>query len=40
METSEIHPWLFSVEPLPGESLSHVLGRFQRENAHYPNPVG
>ncbi len=40
METSEIHPWLFSVEPFPGESLSHVLGRFRRENKITPTQLG
>ena len=28
----EIKPWLFAVEPLPGESLSHFLGRVRRRN--------
>jgi hypothetical protein len=28
----EIKPWLFHVEPLPGESLSHFLGRVRRRN--------
>ena len=30
MEVGEINPWLFQVEPYPGESLSHFLGRFRR----------
>jgi hypothetical protein len=28
----EIQPWLFVIAPLEGESLSHFLGRFRREN--------
>lgn len=28
----EIQPWLFEIAPLEGESLSHFLGRFRREN--------
>lgn len=28
----EIQPWLFASVPLEGESLSHFLGRFRREN--------
>ncbi len=28
----EIEPWLFPVEPLLGESISHFLGRFRRAN--------
>lgn len=32
MEVVEIAPWWFLVEPLPGESISHFLGRFRREN--------
>lgn len=28
----EIQPWLFAITPLEGESLSHFLGRFRREN--------
>ncbi|MFQ4138994.1 TniQ family protein [Nodosilinea sp. PGN35] len=27
-----IQPWLFEVEPHEGESLSHYLGRFRRQN--------
>jgi hypothetical protein len=30
---SDIQPWLFLVEPYKGESISHFLGRFRRENA-------
>jgi hypothetical protein len=32
MEIEEIQPWWFLVEPLSGESISHFLGRFRREN--------
>ncbi len=32
MEYWEIQPWLFTVEPFEGESISHFLGRFRREN--------
>ena len=32
MEVDEIQAWLFQIEPLPGESLSHFLGRFRRAN--------
>ncbi|WP_442949398.1 hypothetical protein [Nostoc sp.] len=32
MEIVEIQSWLFQVEPLEGESLSHFLGRFRRAN--------
>ncbi len=32
MEVTEIEPWLFQVESLEGESLSHFLGRFRRAN--------
>ena len=32
MEVGEINPWLFQVEPYPGESLSHFLGCFRRAN--------
>lgn len=28
----EIQPWLFAIAPREGESLSHFLGRFRREN--------
>ncbi|MBD2655535.1 TniQ family protein [Synechocystis sp. FACHB-383] len=28
----ELKPWLFRVEPLPGESLSHFLGRVRQRN--------
>ena len=29
MTHTEIQPWLFAIAPLPGESLSHFLGRFR-----------
>ena len=29
---NDIQPWLFAITPLEGESLSHFLGRFRREN--------
>ena len=32
MKAEDIKPWLFRVEPLEGESLSHFLGRFRRAN--------
>ena len=32
METDEIQPWWFLVEPYEGESISHFLGRFRRAN--------
>ena len=32
MEVEEIQAWLFQIEPLPRESLSHFLGRFRRSN--------
>ena len=32
-----IQPWLFQVEPLEGESLSHFLGRFRRANDLTPS---
>jgi hypothetical protein len=32
IEVDEIQSWLFQIEPLPGESLSHFLGRFRRSN--------
>lgn len=39
-ENEEIQPWLFVVEPYPGESLSHFLGRFRRENELSPSGLG
>ena len=32
MEIAADEPRFFEVEPLDGESLSHFLGRFRREN--------
>lgn len=32
MEILEDKPWFFQVKPLDGESFSHFLGRFRREN--------
>lgn len=32
MESKEIQPWWFVVEPYEGESISHYLGRFRRAN--------
>ena len=32
MVDAGIQPWLFEVEPYEGESLSHYLGRFRRQN--------
>lgn len=40
METPEIQPWLFQIEPYPGESLSHFLGRFRRANELTPTGLG
>lgn len=40
METPEIQPWLFQIEPYQGESLSHFLGRFRRANELTPTGVG
>lgn len=40
MEAIDIQPWLFRVEPLEGESLSHFLGRFRRANELTPNRLG
>jgi hypothetical protein len=37
METSDIQPWLFRVEPFEGESISHFLGRFRRANELTPS---
>jgi hypothetical protein len=31
---------LFTVEPFPGESLSHFLGRFRRKNYLKPAQLG
>jgi transcriptional regulator with XRE-family HTH domain len=40
MEVPEIQPWLFQVEPLQRESLSHFLGRFRRANDLTPTGLG
>lgn len=40
MEMLEIQPWLFQIEPLQGESLSHFLGRFRRANDLTPTGLG
>lgn len=32
MELYEFAPWINVVNPLPGESISHFLGRFERAN--------
>lgn len=40
METVDIIPWLFQVEPYEGESLSHFLGRFRRANDLTPTGLG
>ncbi|MEA5596748.1 TniQ family protein [Rivularia sp. UHCC 0363] len=40
MEAENIKPWLFQVEPLEGESLSHFLGRFRRANDLTPSGLG
>ncbi len=38
--TDEIKPWLFTVEPMEGESLSHFLGRVRRKNHLSPSALG
>jgi hypothetical protein len=40
METEEIQPWWFVVEPYEGESISHYLGRFRRANELTPSGLG
>ncbi|PHJ61579.1 hypothetical protein VF14_09125 [Nostoc linckia z18] len=40
MEVPKIQPWLFQIEPLDGESLSHFLGRFRRANDLTPTGLG
>lgn len=40
MEILEDKPWFFQVEPLKGESFSHFLGRFRRENYLTSNQLG
>lgn len=36
----EIKPWWFTVAPYEGESISHFLGRFRRENELTPSGLG
>lgn len=40
MVDAGIQPWLFEVEPYEGESLSHYLGRFRRQNHLTPGGLG
>lgn len=40
MEFPTIPPWVFTVEPYDGESLSHFLGRFRRANYSSSNELG
>lgn len=40
MSLPPIPPWVFPVDPYPGESISHFLGRFCRENHATLNQVG
>ncbi|MEG3899056.1 MULTISPECIES: hypothetical protein [unclassified Microcoleus] len=40
MTHTEIQPWLFAIAPLPGESLSHFLGRFRKCNHLTPSSLG
>lgn len=40
METLSVPPWVFTVEPYEGESLSHLLGRFRRANYSSANELG
>ncbi|HEY9645138.1 MAG TPA: hypothetical protein V6C88_02145 [Chroococcidiopsis sp.] len=40
MEPSSIPPWVFTVEPWDGESISHFLGRFRRANYSSVNEIG
>lgn len=37
---TEIQSWLLLVEPFAGESLSHFLGRFRRQNHLSPSALG
>ena len=37
---TKIQSWLLSVEPFAGESLSHFLGRFRRQNHLSPSALG
>ncbi|MBL1210670.1 TniQ family protein [Geminocystis sp. GBBB08] len=36
----EIQPWWFMIAPYEGESISHFLGRFRRENELTPSALG
>lgn len=36
----EIQPWWFTIAPYEGESISHFLGRFRRENELTPSALG
>jgi hypothetical protein len=38
--STEIQSWLLSLEPFAGESLSHFLGRFRRQNHLSPSALG
>lgn len=40
MTAPDVKPWLFIIEPLAGESLSHFLGRFRRANHLSPAGLG
>ncbi len=40
MKGLAIPPWVFTVEPYDGESLSHFLGRFRRANYASPSELG
>jgi transcriptional regulator with XRE-family HTH domain len=35
-----IQPWWFTIAPYKGESISHFLGRFRRENELTPSALG
>ena len=40
MNSLEVPPWVFPVDPYEGESLSHFLGRFRRANRSTANEIG
>ncbi len=40
MNSTQIPPWVFVVEPYDGESISHFLGRFRRTNYSSSNELG
>ncbi|MBD1847520.1 TniQ family protein [Cyanobacteria bacterium FACHB-63] len=40
MEPPFIPPWVFTIEPHEGESISHFLGRFRRANYSSLNELG